>query len=219
MRLAESFVSINGEGLYVGYLAHFIRLSGCILRCSYCDTAWAQEKAVGEETRVSEILELLKQSPAAHVTLTGGEPLASNGVEDLIKGILEETNMVLEIETSGAVDLEPYIEAFGHEPRLHFTVDYKLPSSLMTEKMVKKNYACLRKGDVVKYVIGTEEDLVSALNHLKTWENEATPIFSPIFGKIEANRLVEAVKDNRLAKVRVQLQLHKYIWDPNLQGV
>lgn len=219
MRLAESFLSINGEGLYVGYLAHFIRLSGCILRCSYCDTAWAQENEVGEETNPLEILEILKASPARHVTLTGGEPLASEGVAGLIKGILEETEMELEIETSGAVDLKPFIEAFGHEPRLHFTVDYKLPSSLMMEKMVHENYPRLRKGDVVKYVMGSEADLASALIHLKTWENEATPIFSPIYGKIEANRLVEAVKDNALANVRVQLQLHKYIWDPNLQGV
>lgn len=219
MRLAESFLSINGEGLYVGYLAQFIRLSGCVLSCSYCDTAWAQNNHVGDEASVAEIIQILKASPAKHVTLTGGEPLASDGVTELIKGILQETEMELEIETSGAIDLEPFLNAFGHESRLHFTVDYKLPSSLMTDKMVQSHYALLRKGDVVKYVMGSEEDLNCALTHLKTWENEATPIFSPIYGKIEASRLVEAVKDHALSKVRVQLQLHKYIWDPNLQGV
>lgn len=219
MRLAESFLSINGEGLYVGYLAQFIRLSGCVLSCSYCDTAWAQNSGVGDESSVAEILQLLKASPAKHVTLTGGEPLAAHGVMTLIKAILEETEMELEIETSGAVDLEPFLRAFAHEPNLHFTVDYKLPSSLMTDKMIKSHYALLRKGDVVKYVMGTEEDLNCALSHLKTWKNEATPIFSPIYGKIEASRLVEAVKDHELSEVRVQLQLHKYIWDPNLQGV
>lgn len=219
MRLAESFLSINGEGLYVGYLAHFIRLSGCILNCSYCDTAWAQSSDVGETTSPEGILSLLSDSPAKHVTLTGGEPLASEGVLDLIGVILAHTDKELEIETSGAVALKPYIEAFGSEKRLHFTVDYKLPTSLMGEKMLKENYDLLRGGDVVKYVIGSEEDLQTALTHLNTWKSEATPIFSPIYGKMEASQLVEAVKENRLSQVRVQLQLHKYIWDPNLQGV
>lgn len=219
MRLAESFLSINGEGLYVGFLAHFIRLSGCILQCNYCDTSWAQNPEVGEATDTAEILGLLKNSPAHYVTLTGGEPLASEESLVLIKGILENTDKELEIETSGAVDLKPFINAFGNEPRLHFTVDYKLISSGMNAQMIKTNYNLLRRGDVVKYVIGTEEDLQVALVHLKTLESHATPIFSPIYGQIEASRLVEAVKENALPQVRVQLQLHKYIWDPNLQGV
>ena len=219
MRLAESFLSINGEGLYVGYLAHFIRLSGCILKCSYCDTAWAQDSKVGTETNPEALLDLLEDSPVKHVTLTGGEPLASKGVMDFIKEVLEKTDMELEIETSGGVALKPFIDAFGSDSRLHFTVDYKLPSSLMQGNMIPENYPLLRKGDVVKYVIGTEEDLQKAIDHLSSWQSEATPIFSPIYGKMEASRLVEMVKDKALSQVRVQLQLHKYIWDPNLQGV
>lgn len=219
MLIAETFLSINGEGLYAGCLAQFIRLAGCILKCDYCDTAWAQEKSAGKEQSVDAIIDLIKASPADYVTLTGGEPLAAKDAQVLIRAILEQTDKTLEIETSGAIDLEPFLQAFGDSNRLHFTVDYKLESSHMTDRMILSHYQKLRKGDVVKYVIGTEKDLELALIHLKSWENEATPIFSPIFGAIEAARLAEAVKEKGLSRVRVQLQLHKYIWEPTLQGV
>ena len=232
--VAEDFLSINGEGLNAGMLAHFIRLAGCPLRCDYCDTAWAQTEKAGKTTALEAIIEKLNASPAAFVTLTGGEPLAAAGIEKLIAAILEETDKILEIETSGAIALEPFLAMFGDSDRLHFTVDYKLASSGMTSRMIQENYHSLRTGDVIKYVIGGEEDLEMAIQHHMAWlgtqrnqmgseDNHrhvgATPIFSPVFGKIEPSQMVEAVKDNCLFLVRIQLQLHKYIWEPTLQGV
>lgn len=220
--VAETFESINGEGLHAGYLAHFIRLSGCPLRCSYCDTAWAQEANVGTKRSLEDLIEEIKASPARFVTLTGGEPLAVPLIGNLIGEILNNTDKYLEIETSGAVDISPLLESFLGHKRLSFTIDYKLPSSGMEAFMLKDHYLQLRHQDVVKYVIGSEEDLRVATEHanlISLKGSQAVPIFSPVFGKIEPARIVEVVKDKALTHVKVQLQLHKYIWDPQLQGV
>jgi 7-carboxy-7-deazaguanine synthase len=223
--VAEEFVSINGEGLNAGVLAHFIRLAGCPLSCSYCDTAWAQTKCAGKPMSCEEIVALLDASSARFITLTGGEPLAAEGIETLIEAILNQTNKVLEIETSGAIDLAPFIERFGHEDCLRFTVDYKLGSSGMMQRMILTHYSKLRVNDVIKYVIGSEQDLEQAIVHIGVvssilkGELKATPIFSPVYGKIDPQVLVEAVKTKGLSQVRIQLQLHKYIWEPTQQGV
>lgn len=220
--VAETFLSINGEGLHAGFLAHFIRLAGCPLRCNYCDTAWAQSETVGIRKSLEELVNEVKESPAKYITLTGGEPLAAPEINQLITALLKETDKHLEIETSGGVDLLPFLELFGHEERLSFTADYKLPSSGMTAYMQKAHYGALRKQDVVKYVIGNEMDLCAGVLHLKGIVQDgtqATPIFSPVYGSIDPAVIVERVKAEALSGVKVQLQLHKFIWDPQIQGV
>ncbi len=223
--VAESFLSVNGEGLEAGVMAQFLRLAGCPLRCSYCDTAWAQTAEAGKQMTLSEIIDLLKASPAKWLTLTGGEPMAALGITELLEAILRETDMSIEIETSGAVDLRPFIAHFKGEPRLRFTVDCKLDSSGMYDRMVTEHYSQLRSIDVIKYVIGSEKDLFQAIAHVGSLNigigtvNGATPIFSPVYGNIEARRLVEAVLEEKFNRVKVQLQLHKYIWEPTKQGV
>lgn len=216
--MAEEFLSINGEGLNAGVLAHFIRLAGCPLKCDYCDTAWAQTKMAGKETSLEAIIELLQNSPANYVTLTGGEPLAAEGIKTLIEAILAQTNKQIEIETSGAVSVEPFMKIAQSTERLHFTVDYKLGSSGMSAHMISSNYDCLQTGDVIKYVIGSEADLLEAVAHHHL-HKKGTAIFSPVYGLIEASRLVDVVKELKLSDVRIQLQLHKYIWEPHKQGV
>lgn len=227
--VAETFLSINGEGLHPGEMAFFIRLAGCPLRCSYCDTAWAQGPESGKETSLAALLAQIQASPAPHVTLTGGEPLAADGVASLIEAVLTQTDKNLEIETSGGVDIEPFIGHFGKHERFHLTVDRKLGSSAMADRMIEANYSLLRKNDVIKYVIGSEADLREAMAHLSALypsgngghaaKHRPTPIFSPVYGQIDAKRLVEAVLEAKLSTVRIQLQLHKYIWEPNQQGV
>lgn len=224
-KVAESFLSINGEGLEAGVMAQFLRLSGCPLSCSYCDTAWARGREAGTDMSLEAIIDLLKASPANWLTLTGGEPMATEGIMDLLEAILSETDMRIEVETSGAVDLRPFLTHFQEESRLRFTVDYKLDSSGMLPQMVTGHYSQLRPTDVIKYVIGSEKDLFQALTHVASLNigsgklEGPTPIFSPVFGQIEAKRLVEAVLLEKLNRVKVQLQLHKYIWDPCQQGV
>lgn len=223
--VAESFLSVNGEGLEAGVMAQFLRLAGCPLCCSYCDTAWAQTPEAGKQMTLSEIIEQLKASPAKWLTLTGGEPMAAPGITELLEAVLRETDLRIEVETSGAVDLRPFLAHFKGESRLRFTVDCKLDSSGMYERMVMAHYSELRPNDVIKYVIGSEKDLFQALAHVGSLDigqgelEGATPIFSPVYGNIEARRLVEAVLQEKFNRVKVQLQLHKYIWDPTKQGV
>lgn len=223
--VAETFLSINGEGLEAGVMAQFIRLAGCPLSCSYCDTAWARTGASGKDMSLETIIELLKASPAKWLTLTGGEPMAAAGITELLEAILRETDMCVEVETSGAVDLSPFLVHFKAEPRLRFTVDYKLDSSNMHGRMAEAHYSQLRSNDVIKYVVGSEKDLFQAIAHVGSLNigsgavEGPTPIFSPVFGQIEAKRMVEAILVEKLNRVKVQLQLHKYIWEPNQQGV
>lgn len=221
--VAETFLSINGEGLEAGRLAYFIRLAGCPLRCDYCDTKWAQTKEAGKVKDLETLLNEVSGVSAQFVTLTGGEPLAAEGILELIEGLMNRTDKHIEIETSGAVNLSHLRKKYAGNSRLRFTVDYKLSSSGMNGHMYEDHYTLLETGDVIKYVIGSEEDLRQAVAHLGQLKAikklSPTPIFSPVFGKIEPSRLVDVVKAENLAEVKIQLQLHKYIWNPLQQGV
>ncbi len=225
----ECFTSINGEGLKAGQMADFIRMSGCPLRCSYCDTTYAQSKNAGRTMPLSELLAFLQSSPAQNLTLTGGEPLAQEGVLTLVQHILKHTTKNIEIETSGSIAIEPFLK-LREERRLSFTLDFKLPSSGMSSEMVLENYRKLKSFDVVKYVVSGKEDLQVVKSHFldmaKHYTSAHMPraILSPAYGKIEASALVNWLMDqakasDRFAHMGVQLQLHKYIWNPNERGV
>ena len=124
--MVEKFVSINGEGVRAGQLAVFIRFAGCNLRCSFCDTMWANEENVDYELNsVKELCEYVEETGVKNVTLTGGEPLLQKKVEELI-GELTKMGLYVEIETNGSVDLKKYKNI---NPPPVFTVDYKLPGS------------------------------------------------------------------------------------------
>lgn len=204
----EIFTSIEGEGKRAGEMAVFLRLTGCNLRCSYCDTAYAFEE--GRKMTVREILGQVDKA-YRNVTLTGGEPLCQD-VHELLAGLsAHEVN----IETNGSVDLEPY-SGYG---QVFFTVDYKSPSSGMEKRMLAKNFGNLRERDVLKFVVGSREDLEAALMACRRFEPCCHIFVSPVFGKIGPAEIVEFMKENLLTDWRLQLQLHKYIWDPGKRGV
>ena len=126
-QVVEKFVSINGEGRRAGELAAFIRFKGCNLQCSYCDTSWANEPGCeSERLTEEEILSWIRETGVKNVTLTGGEPLLREGMEELIEAILEDPSQRVEIETNGSVDLKPY-HILKNRPS--FTMDYKTPDS------------------------------------------------------------------------------------------
>ena len=217
MKVVEKFVSINGEGLRAGELAVFIRFKGCNLSCSYCDTTWANEvDSDFEELTPGEILEYIKSTNIRNVTLTGGEPLLQKDVDKLIELILADGNLRVEIETNGSVDISKF-EADG----LTFTMDYKLPSSGCEYKMNLDNFTFLKKKDTVKFVSGSTDDLNKALDIIRKYDliNKCHVYFSPVFGKIEPREIVDFMIDNNLNDARVQIQMHKVIWDPNQKGV
>ena len=217
MQVVEKFVSINGEGLRAGELAVFIRFKGCNLSCSYCDTAWANEADCEyEELTPGQILDYIKSTNIRNVTLTGGEPLLQKDIDSLIELILDEGNLRVEIETNGSVDISRY-----EDGGLTFTMDYKLPSSGCEDKMNLGNMRHLKKKDTLKFVSGSTDDLKRALHIIREYDltNKCHVYFSPVFGKIEPREIVDFMINNNLNDARLQIQMHKVIWDPNQKGV
>lgn len=225
--VAEKFVSINGEGTRSGQLAVFIRFKGCNLKCSYCDTSWANmQDTECCEMSEDEIFDYIMSTGIKNVTLTGGEPLLRDGINTLLNKLLEDTDLYVEIETNGSISIEKYAKmrefhSMRYESKLAFTMDYKLPSSDMEKFMQTSNFTYLTKNDTVKFVAGNNEDLCKALEIINTYNLTAlcNVYFSPSFGKIQPSEIVDFMLENKLSGVTLQLQLHKFIWDPDKRGV
>lgn len=218
-KVVEIFESINGEGRRVGQLAIFIRLQKCNLNCSYCDTRWANgDDAPYTLMSEDEIYDRILKSGIKNITLTGGEPLLHKDVKILLEKIGENPNLSLEIETNGSIELEKFSKL--KNPPL-FTMDYKLPSSKMENKMCLDNFKYLTLKDTVKFVVGTIEDLKKAKEIIERYSliGKCAVYFSPVFNSIDPIEIVKFMKENRLNGVNLQLQTHKFIWDPESKGV
>ena len=218
MKVVETFASINGEGPCAGELAFFVRFQGCNLRCSYCDTMWANAPDCPYTKQPPEdIVAKILQSGIRNVTLTGGEPLLQPEMPTLLMLLADHPELRVEVETNGAVDLAPFCKT----SRPVFTMDYKLPSSGWERAMHVENFALLQQEDTVKFVCGSAEDLVRAAQVIA--EQELTKrchvYLSPVFGAIKPAEMVEYMLAQRLNGVRLQLQLHKFIWAPDRRGV
>ncbi|MCR5202127.1 MAG: putative 7-carboxy-7-deazaguanine synthase QueE [Lachnospiraceae bacterium] len=217
-KVVEIFESINGEGMKSGELAVFIRFFGCNLRCTYCDTLYALEKdapvtLMDEE----EIYKRVKETGIKNVTITGGEPLIQKDIEVLFRRLLKDEELFLEIETNGSVEVSPY----RINDRITFTLDYKLPGSGAFFAMEGKNFQNVNKNDTVKFVVSDLMDLDTAHQKMLEYKliKNCNIILSPVFGSIEAETIVEYMKNKNLNDVRLQLQIHKFIWDPDKKGV
>lgn len=223
-RLAEHFVSINGEGRRAGELSLFLRFTGCNLRCDWCDTMWANDKdAPHTPVTAAELADIAKSAIETYgvrnVTLTGGEPLLQEDFVTLCSE-LASLGLSVEIETNGSVPLKSFLRECGLcLCRPSITMDYKLPSSGMEQKMCTENFGQMISSDTLKFVCGSREDLVRAAEILEEYQPECAVYFSPVFGRIEPAEMVEFMKERKLGKVRLQLQLHKFIWDPMERGV
>jgi 7-carboxy-7-deazaguanine synthase len=216
MNVIEIFDSIDGEGIFAGELATFIRLSGCNLRCRYCDTGYALQEGSGKEMTIPEIIVEVNKIGNKHITLTGGEPLIHKDVKTLIEGLISYGYQV-NIETNGSVPIDDYLSR-----HTIITLDYKTAGSGEESKMLLENWDKLRSCDVVK-IVCYEDDLPSIEELLSKHKTKAQIFLSPVFGKIEPSELVEFSKDMRdyygINDIRVQLQMHKYIWKPDERGV
>ncbi len=217
--LVERFVSINGEGPHAGYMALFLRFAGCNLTCSYCDTAWANAPDCPvEQVTQADLLENVRAAGVHHVTVTGGEPLLVPGMAALLQALSHADNVQVEVETNGSVDVSPFLRT---APRVSFTMDYKLPLSGMEAHMCLANLDLLRAQDSLKFVCGGARDLqrVKDLLDKHRLQERCGVYISPVFGQIEAKDLVAFIIREKLANVRLQLQLHKFIWPPEQRGV
>lgn len=221
-RVAEKFVSINGEGEHAGCMAAFIRLVGCNLQCSWCDTRWAcQTDCECEELSAQELAEWAESTGAKCVTLTGGEPLLAPNVNELLRALLSPANSleVIEVETNGSIQLDGFTELREIAPgKLHFTMDYKLPESGMNHRMAESNFKLLGEGDVVKFVAASREDLdcMRQVVESQLAHSPAQAFVSPVFGSIQPAEIVDYLLEHKLNQIRMQLQLHKIIW-PNVE--
>lgn len=216
MNVVEIFDSIDGEGIFAGQLATFIRLAGCNLRCRYCDTGYAMQCDAGQEMSIEEIAARVREIGNKHVTLTGGEPLIHKDVDKLINE-LSSHGCIINIETNGSADVSPYISG-----STVITLDYKTAGSGEECRMLLDNWEKLRNTDVLKMVC-YQEDLSSIEEILATHKTKAQIFLSPVYGETSPNLLVEFIKKLRdkhgIKDVRVQLQMHKYIWNPQKRGV
>ncbi len=201
----EIFYSIQGESTHAGRPCVFVRLTGCNLRCSYCDTRYAYED--GREMKIEEIIDVVDSYGCPLIEITGGEPLLQATTPDLVSELLKRGYEVL-LETNGSLDISSV------DNRCLKIVDFKSPSSGMSERNDLENIARLSDGDEVKFVIGNRSDYEFARDLIKKTglEPSATyPIhFSPVFGKQDPGTLAEWILDDRL-NVRLQIQLHKII--------
>ena len=219
MKIVEIFSSIDGEGIRTGQLCTFIRTYGCNLRCSYCDSMYALEGNEWQEMSIPEIVNVCKTYGNRCITLTGGEPLIHTDVHNLINTLADE-GFEVNIETNGSVDISRFME----NTSVFFTLDYKTPYSREESKMFMDNfYKYVRHKDVVKFVWGTEDDLnkmKEVVFNMKTTLTTLPHIFvSPVFGQIEPVTIVDYLKKYNLQDVRMQLQLHKFIWPVDMKGV
>ncbi|MDD6611246.1 MAG: putative 7-carboxy-7-deazaguanine synthase QueE [Clostridiales bacterium] len=217
--VAETFVSINGEGTHAGQLAVFIRFRGCNLNCSFCDTMWVNQPDTSYTGMTAEeICQLVQETGVKNVTITGGEPLLQPDITQLLIRLAETPGRYIEIETNGSVSLAPFTSI---SPSIAFTMDYKLPCSGMEAHMCTDNFALLKPQDTVKFVAGSRADLDRALEIIQKYDltHRCHVYFSPVFGSIEPVEIVEFMLEHTLNDVNLQLQMHKVIWDPEKRGV
>lgn len=217
MDVNEIFYSIEGEGIRAGYPCVFVRFNGCNLRCKYCDTGYAQKPGDSNMT-LQEIVDQVKQYKCHRVTLTGGEPLIQRDIAKLVKALSDE-GMEINIETNGSIPLESFDWCMCN---VLFTMDYKTGASGESPNMYLPNLGYLSASDVLKFVVGSKEDIQQAFYVVDQYLDRCNPpmiFFSPVFGSIEPKDIVEAIKQSGHTECRVQLQLHKFIWPPEQRGV
>ncbi len=207
----EIYQSIQGESTWAGLRCVFVRLTFCDLRCTYCDTAYAFYK--GDKRLISDVLAEVLAMDCPLVEITGGEPLLQKNVLPLMTALCDAGKTVL-IETSGAHDISKI------DPRVHRIMDLKTPDSGMCDRNLFSNVPFLTSRDEVKFVIGSRVDYDWACEKIAEYDltRICSVLFSPNFTVIEPRQIVEWLVEDKL-DVRFQLQMHKFIWDPKLQGV
>ena len=211
LKVNEIFKSIQGESTYSGLPCIFIRLTYCNLRCTYCDTEYAFHE--GKNMSIGEILDHIKPMKTKLVEVTGGEPMLQDNTIPLMRELLEKDYDVL-LETSGAISLK------NVPSEVKKIVDFKCPSSAMSDRNLWSIIDELNDKDEIKFVIGDQQDYqwtkskINEYNLNQKW----TVLLSPVFGEISLEKLAEWILEDNL-DVRLQLQMHKYIWDPDKQGV
>ena len=213
LKVNEIFYSIQGESSYAGRPCVFVRLTGCNLRCSYCDTRYAYEE--GGDLEMGEIIDMVTSHRCGLVEITGGEPLMQKDTPLLIRRLLDLGFEVL-LETNGSMDIGIV------DDRCVKILDIKCPSSGETKRNYLENLKRLQPKDEIKFAIGDRDDYDYAKKILSFMDrangNIKPPLFSPVHGKMNPGLMAQWILADHL-DVRMQIQLHKVIWGPETRGV
>ncbi len=211
LQVCETFYSIMGESTLAGVPAWFIRLTGCNLRCAYCDTTYAYEG--GQEKSIAALVAQAQASPGRIVLVTGGEPLLQGDTLPLLSQ-LAEAGFDVNLETNGSLPIQQV------DPRVRRILDLKCPGSGMDRHNHWPNLEALTPRDEVKFVVSDYQDFCWALEVVKKHDLLARvpALISPVFGSVPAREAAAWILQSRLP-LRLNLQLHKYIWDPEARGV
>jgi 7-carboxy-7-deazaguanine synthase len=211
LTVCEIFLSIQGEGRSSGLPCAFVRLAGCNLRCSWCDTAYAWTG--GEAMSIAQVLARLEPFRCRRVEVTGGEPLAQEATLELLQRLCDGGYQVL-LETNGSLDIAPV------DRRVVRIVDFKCPSSGQESKNLWANVAALTDSDEVKFVVADRTDYDYACAKLIEHQlcGRCTGTFSPVFGRLDPGELAGWILADGL-DVRLGLQLHKILWPGRSRGV
>ena len=211
LKVNEIYLSVQGESSKAGLPCVFVRLTYCNLRCTYCDSEYSFYE--GTEFSNEQILDEIKKFDCNLVEITGGEPLFQKESLELMKNLCDSGFSVM-LETSGSLPIKDV------DSRIMIIMDLKCPSSKMTKKNLYENIEFLKPTDELKFVIGDYEDYQWAKKIISKYniENRCQILFSPVFGKIEPKEIVNWILKDKL-KVRFQLQMHKYVWEPTAKGV
>lgn len=201
MKICEIFPSIQGESSLVGIPMLFIRLTGCNLRCKYCDTQYAY--TVGDDYSIEDVINIIKRYNFDYVEITGGEPLLQVETYELIERLVVNKKVLL--ETNGSISIEKI------NPKVKIILDIKTPGSGMCEKNFLKNLDYIKESDEIKFVLTDRSDYEWAKNFLKKYPVRAREIlFSPAFNFLNPRSLAEWIINDKL-NVRLNLQIHKYL--------
>lgn len=247
MNVIEIFASIDGEGSRQGLLTTFLRLHDCNIRCSYCDTTYSYGiDSVFTEMTAAEVADVIESLGNHRITITGGEPLLQEAaVVELIDELNRRKAETMQDNTSGQagstciIDIDKFdkremlnnslydfnIETNGtiipsfHRDNVWFTYDYKTPSSLAEESMNVDIFKVATERDLIKFVVGSPEDLDCMRRIIDQYPTAAQIYVSPVWGRIEAASIIDYMKAYNLQNVRFQLQIHKFVWDPDAKGV
>ena len=204
LKIFEIFYSLQGESSRVGLPTIFIRLSGCPMRCHYCDTAYAFQG--GSMMAVDEIMEAIKKYDTRYVTVTGGEPLAQKEVLSLLK-VLADQNYDVSLETGGGISIKEV------DPRIKIILDIKTPESGEEKKNHWENLNLIHAKDEIKFVLCNREDYDWAKKILDQYKltERCHVLFSPVYQKLNTTDLGNWILEDQLP-VRLQIQLHKLLW-------
>lgn len=209
IRINEIFYSIQGESSRIGFPTVFIRLTGCPMRCTYCDTAYAFHQ--GNQQEIDAIINQVQQYPTKFVTVTGGEPLAQKNCLDLLDQLCD-LDYEVSLETGGGIDISPV------NAKVKIILDIKTPKSGEVENNFWPNLKQIKPMDEIKFVVADQEDFEWAIQTMHEHQLDQKKIlFSPVYNQLEGELLARWILDHGI-EARLQLQLHKILWGEK-QGV